>query len=67
MKLVYEGTYTPVNVGDTITDFRGDEATLVAWYPPQHPASSGRVEVREAGATGTSLYYPSVFGLRIVD
>lgn len=67
MKLVYEGTNAPVQDGDTLTDFRGEEATFVGWYPPRHPGSTGRVEVRVGDSPYTSLYYPSVFGVKIVD
>lgn len=35
-------------------------------HPPRHPGSTGRVEVREGDSQYTSLYYPSVFGLKIV-
>ena len=67
MQLVYEGTHTPVNIGDTLKTFRGEEVTLVRWYPPKHAGSTGRVEVRVADSRSTVLYYPSVCGVKIVD
>lgn len=53
---------TPVKEGDTVTDFRGDTATVTGWQVPRHEGSTGRVYVREGETTGA--YFPSVYGLK---
>lgn len=56
---------TLVNVGDTITDFRGDTAILISIDRANMPGKSGKVTVLYNGNRGT--YYSSVFNLIIVE
>lgn len=51
-----------VEVGDSVTGFRGEHATVVGWQEPRHAGSTGRVYVREG--TYESSYYPSVYNLK---
>lgn len=52
---------SPVSVGDVLTDFRGDKATVTGGEPPRHSASTGRIYVREEGREYTCEFFPSVF------
>ena len=57
MKLIYTATRQPVQVGDKVRDFRGDEHTVTGMgYPPRHSGSSGRIEL------DGFQYFPSVAG-----
>mgnify|MGYP003394217241 CR=1 FL=1 len=48
-----------IRVGDTVTDFRGNECVVTYLFPPYRPGSSGRVGLLYlSGKTGD--YYPSV-------
>lgn len=51
---------SPVSVGDTVTDFRGNTATVEGGIPPWKPSSSGRIN------TSRGEYFPSVFDCRWV-
>lgn len=54
-----------VEVGDTVTDFRGETATYTGCYMRPAP-STGRVTVTH-GPGSESSYYPSVFGLTVIE
>jgi hypothetical protein len=60
-KLVSKVTGEPVNKGDEILDFRGNESVLRGGQPPQHPGSTGRVTDTEGNHV-----YPSVYSLKWV-
>ena len=62
MKLLHKNG-EEVKPGDLVTDFRGDEATVIHYEQPKHEGSTGRVYVRWVGAQFDALYYPGVFGL----
>lgn len=61
MILKHKDTGAPVVIGDEVTDFRGEKATVIGWEEPKHSASTGRVYV--AVGEGSQGYYPSVYGL----
>ena len=66
-KLINRETREEVKEGTIVTDFRGDTAVLVGFREPHKPSSTGRVLVKEEGSQFSSEYFPSVFGLEIVD
>lgn len=61
MKLYNTKTNKPARIGDSVTSFRGDHATILGWREPHKPSASGLIEVEYYDGTGGS-YYPSVFG-----
>jgi hypothetical protein len=61
MKLYNTKTNEPVKKDDQITDFRGERATVKGWTEPRHSGSTGRIDVRYEGTTGSQEFYPSVF------
>lgn len=63
-KLINEKTGEQVKPGDTVTDFRGTKWTLLSFQVLQ-PPSTGRVVVQSVDYE--SAFYPSVFGLKIVE
>lgn len=62
-KLIDKETGKEVKTGDVVTNFRGDRDILKSFTEPHKPSSTGKVYVEN----GLSGYYPSVFGLKIVD
>lgn len=52
-------TGEPVRIGDTVTDFRGDTATIKGGRAPHKPGSTGRVWTDEY----SQEYFPAVFDL----
>lgn len=44
--------------GQKVTDFRGQEYTLIGWQEPLHSASSGRVQIKQGKCSGE--YFPGV-------
>jgi len=52
---------SPVYVGETVTDFRGDQASITGGRPPHKPSSTGRVTINRDGET--YQLYPSVYDL----
>lgn len=54
-----------VSIGDEVTDFRGEKATVTGWQVPAHPGSTGRVhvEIETPTAKYQQGYYPSVYDL----
>jgi hypothetical protein len=62
MRLIHEKTGQPVTIGETVTDFRGDTATVTGWQEPHKPESTGRINVRLPQADSDCQYYPGVFG-----
>lgn len=66
--LVNEESGDIVKVGDEVTDFRGEVATVRGWRVGSHPGSTGRIVVADGwGAFGQHEYYPSVYGCKVVD
>jgi hypothetical protein len=55
-----------VHPGDVVYDFKGDSHQVSSFEPPRHEGSIGRVYVRDMVTGSNRLYYPSVFGLKIV-
>lgn len=67
MRLVYKGTEKEVKVGDVVTDFRGDKATVKYFREPHKPSSEGKITVTEDGSDWSAEYYVSVYGLEWID
>ena len=65
MRLVHKDGREVV-VGETVTDFRGDTATVTGWETPRSPASTGRLYVK-AEDGWTQGYYPSVFDCEWIE
>jgi hypothetical protein len=61
MKLIHKSTGKPVQKGDIVTDFRGDQAKVVGGTEPRHDGSTGRIYVEAIPEGFTHGYYPSVF------
>jgi hypothetical protein len=61
----HETTGEVVNIGDTVTSFRGEKATLVSLNRPKGDGRSGKVSVRWEGREGfgSNEYYDGVFDL----
>jgi hypothetical protein len=66
LKLIHKATGAEVEVGDIVTDFRNDTATVVGWEIPKSPASSGRIRVAVEDVQFPASYYPSVFECEFV-
>ena len=64
--LIDEATGMFLQIGDTVTNFRGDAYTLTGWYAPHKPSSTGRVHVVDADGH-TAEFFPSVIGAKIVN
>jgi hypothetical protein len=65
MKLIYETTGKPVEIGDAV-NIRGESCPLIVAHiqEPHKPASTGRVYVTATGGGGWREYFPSVIGAR---
>lgn len=63
--LIHTESLVPVQVGQEVTDFRGDVAEAISGSNPHKPSSQGLVLVREMGGYEAE-YYPSVYGLKWV-
>ncbi len=61
MRLIHKSTGKEVQIGDAVTSFRGEAATVSYVSKPHSPASTGRV-----GVDGGE-FFPSVFDLEWVD
>ena len=59
MILVNIKTKEPVNMGETLTSFRGEKAILAGGSEPHKPGSTGRVYVKGRMISGE--FFPSVF------
>jgi hypothetical protein len=59
MRLIYESTGTPVEIGDLVT-MDGDECMVVGIDEPEQPVGNGRVNCRKR--YGTYSWFPSVIG-----
>jgi hypothetical protein len=59
--LYHKTSGIPVKIGDHVTSFRGEEATVLDIVPPRHEGSTGRVYT-ELGA-----HYPSVYDLHWIE
>lgn len=68
-KLIEAASGNEVKPGMTILDFRNDIYKVVSFTSPRHAGSSGRVNVVSVEDTPAveRSYYPSVFGLKIVE
>lgn len=55
----------PKQVGDDVTSFRGEGASVVGWKLGTHPGSTGRIYVTFYNSDEVRSYYPSVFDCRI--
>lgn len=67
MKLVYEATRVPVQVGDIVSTFRGAKVKVTGMTPPAHSVSTGRVHVREPIHRFDTYYFPSVIDAKWVE
>jgi len=67
MKLVFKSTGQEPTIGQALTDFRGEQATLKSIEKPRHGGSTGRVYVQPFESDWTQGYYPSVFGLEWIE
>lgn len=68
MKVLKTAAGRSVQIGDVVTSFRGEEATVTGWQEPRHEGSTGRIRVKWLGVDGCTAtydldYYPSVFNL----
>ena len=67
LQLVHKATGVPVEIGEVVTDFRGDRQRVTEMIEPHHPGSTGRVYVCDLDDEPTLLssfgYFPSVFDL----
>lgn len=55
--LIHQATKAPVQIGDALTDFRGDSAVVASIEAPRKPSSTGRIYTTDGMG-----YFPSVFG-----
>jgi hypothetical protein len=67
MRLVHDDTGLEVEVGETVTDFRGEKARVVSIERPHHAGSTGRIYVQPLFAEWTQGYYPSVFNCTWIE
>ena len=69
--LVEEIGGAEVKPGMRVLDFRNEIYEVVGFRVPHRDGSTGRVQVKKPGQTVTpgheQEYYPSVFGLKIVE
>lgn len=63
--LVRNGSNEPVNIGDSVQTFRGEEAILLSFSPPRHSGSTGRVEIQIGEEVRE--FYPSVIDCHIQE
>jgi hypothetical protein len=59
-----------VKVGDDVTSFRGERATVTGWAEPHGAQSTGRIEVRWKGRSrhaNPQAYYPDVFNCEFIE
>jgi len=66
MRLVYADTQKEVQVGDEVTDFRGDKCTVLSFKKPHKAASSGHVELRDDLGQERE-YYVTVIGAEWIE
>ena len=64
-KLVRDADGSEIQVGDSVTTFRGETVSVTDWSAPTHPGSSGRVCVKFADGH-TMEFFPSVINAHIV-
>jgi hypothetical protein len=62
-KLINEKTGEEIQVGDTLTTFRGERVTLIGVQPPHKPEATGKV-VCEDRNHRDSVWYANVVGCR---
>lgn len=60
-KLINEKTGKEVTQGETVVNFRGEEAQVISATPPHKPSSTGRVN------TDKGSFFPSVYGLKFIS
>ena len=66
-KLVLTKDESEVKIGDRVASWRGNEAVVTGFCPPQHSGSMGRICVREGTSALSTEYFPSVYGCKTVD
>lgn len=68
MRLIYEQTGEPVNVGDVVRTASQDSPLIVRHIQePRKPSSTGRVYVEPKGGEGWREYFPSVIGAKWIE
>jgi len=67
MKLVSEKTGKEATKNMQVRTFRGELCKLTGWEEPHKASSTGRIYIREKGATADRAYFPGVCGLRFVE
>ena len=66
--LIDRTTGKRLKIGDTVTNFRGEESVLTGTCPPPHKSSStGRVYVKTDGSRYEGEYFPSVYNAEWKD
>lgn len=65
MELVYDGTMTPVRIGDRVKDYKGTNVEVLGVQAPATPTATGRVTLRYV--THVADYFPSVINARWID
>ncbi len=63
LKLFYKGTDREVQIGDLLTDFRGDHAYAYYWREPTHGVGKISVKNNMDDPLSCGEYYVSVFDL----
>jgi len=67
MRLIYETTGKPVNVGDIAHTFRGEAVIITGWQEPRHEGSTGRIYTQSTDESRwQNAWYPSVCGMKWV-
>lgn len=64
--LVHDNTLKPVEVGETLTSFRGHEYTITGAKAPDSPASTGRIYADQTTKLVSVEFFPNVFDCRWV-
>lgn len=67
MRLVYDHSNIPVEVGDKVVTSKGYSGTVISMTEPHKPSSTGRVVVQLAGADSHSEFYPSVINATWIE
>lgn len=66
MKLIYIKDLRPVEVGDPVTNFRGQTGIVKHFLPPHKPASTGHISV-DCGEGVEAWNYVGVWGMEWID
>jgi hypothetical protein len=65
--LIDRTTGKRLKIGDTVTNFRGEESVLTGMSPPHKSSSTGRVYVKTDGSRYEGEYFPSVYNAEWKD